>query len=155
MGASLCIRHPSPRAAADQSRYYNTDGLGLHEYFNWVEDLDLEPVYAVWSGEYLDGQITAQSALEPYIQDALNQIEYITGNTSTYYGALRAANGRTQPWKLNWVEIGNEDDLNGGTRYKQRSSLLCVRTNGHVLPVPTSVTATQCSLQPSKQPIPT
>lgn len=62
----------------------------------------------------MDGVITAEADLEPYIQEALNAIEYITGDTSTTYGALRAKNGHKQPWKLSYVEIGNEDNLNGG-----------------------------------------
>ena len=61
--------------------YYNTDGLGLHEYLYWCEDLDLEPVFAVWDGLYLDGEIIAENQLQPYIDEALNAIEYITGNT--------------------------------------------------------------------------
>jgi len=87
--------------------------LGLHEFFDLCEDLDLEPVYAIFSGYYLDGEIVPQDQLQPYIDEALNSIEYITGNTSTYYGAMRAKNGHPKPWKLNYVEIGNEDNAFG------------------------------------------
>ena len=104
----MCIRD------SDYRGYYNTDGLGLHEYFEWCEDLDLEPVFAVWSGEYLNGQIVTEAQYGPYIQEALDAIEYITADPNTPYGALRAQNGRKQPWKLKYVEIGNEDNLNGG-----------------------------------------
>ena len=93
--------------------YYNTDGLGLHEFFDWCEDLDLEPVYAIFSGYYLGGEIVLQDQLQPYIDEALNSIEYITGNTNTYYGAMRAKNGHPKPWKLNYIEIGNEDNAFG------------------------------------------
>lgn len=84
---------------------------GLHESFEWCEEFDLEPVYAIWSGYYLDFEIMPQDQLQPYIDEALNSIEYITGYTSTYYGAMRAANGRKEPWKLNYVEFGNEDTV--------------------------------------------
>lgn len=96
---------------------FSRDGLGVDEYFQWCEDLDLEPVWAVWSGLYLDGEIVPEDLLQPYIEEALNAIEYITGDTSTQWGAVRAANGHLEPYKLNYVEIGNEDFLNGGTSY--------------------------------------
>jgi len=76
----------------------------------------MEPVYAVWSGLYLDGEIVPQNQLQPYVDEALNAIEYIIGNTSTPMGALRALHGHPQPWKLKYVEVGNEDNLNGGGR---------------------------------------
>lgn len=34
--------------------YPQTDGLGLHEYFDWIEDMDLEPILGVYSGYSLD-----------------------------------------------------------------------------------------------------
>lgn len=95
--------------------YWNTDGLGLHEYFDWMEDMSLEPLLGVWAGYSLDhpnshsGYSVPKDQLKPYIEDVLNELEYITGNTSTHYGALRAKNGREKPWHLKYVEIGNED----------------------------------------------
>lgn len=95
--------------------YWNTDGLGLHEYFDWMEDMNLEPFLGVWAGYSLSGvnkqtgYSVPKSDLEPYIEEVLNELEYITGNSSTTYGALRAKNGRTKPWHLKYVEIGNED----------------------------------------------
>ena len=88
--------------------------MGLHEYFAWCEDLDLEPVYVVWDGLYLDHTVIAEKDLQPYINEALDAIEYITGDESTHFGAMRIANGRTEPWRLRYVEIGNEDHLNEG-----------------------------------------
>ncbi|RAL04416.1 Arabinosidase A [Aspergillus ibericus CBS 121593] len=97
--------------------YYNTDGLGLAEYFYWCEDLGLAPVLGVWDGFALDssgGTPLTGDALTPYVDDVLNELEYILGDTSTTYGALRAAHGQKEPWKLTMVEIGNEDHLGGG-----------------------------------------
>ncbi|KAE8416094.1 Arabinosidase A [Aspergillus pseudocaelatus] len=97
--------------------YYNTDGLGLDEYFYWCEDMELTPVLGVWAGFALESggntPITGD-ALKPYIDDVLNELEYILGDSSTKYGSLRASYGRTEPWKLTMVEIGNEDMLGGG-----------------------------------------
>ncbi|PYI01093.1 Arabinosidase A [Aspergillus sclerotiicarbonarius CBS 121057] len=97
--------------------YYNTDGLGLAEYFYWCEDLGLAPVLGVWDGFALEssgGTPLTGDALTPYVDDVLNELEYILGDTSTTYGALRAAHGQEEPWNLTMVEIGNEDHLGGG-----------------------------------------
>ncbi len=91
--------------------YWNTDGLGLAEYMNWCVDLNVEPILAVWAGMYLDtNRFISQADLGPYVQDTLNELEYIMGDTSTTYGALRASHGYPEPWTVNYVEIGNEDN---------------------------------------------
>ncbi|KAJ8065009.1 hypothetical protein OCU04_007312 [Sclerotinia nivalis] len=99
--------------------YQNTDGLGLIEYMNWCTDLDVEPVLAVWSGLYLNnGQpgpiVVPEADLQPYVDDAMNELEFLMGDTSTTYGALRASLGYPKPWKINYVEVGNEDNLSEG-----------------------------------------
>lgn len=94
--------------------YANTDGLGLVEYILWCQDLNLEPVLAVWSGEYLDGTIIPEADLAPYVQDALNELEFLMGDASTTYGAQRIALGYADPFPIKFVEVGNEDNLNGG-----------------------------------------
>lgn len=48
------------------------------------------------------------------MQDALNEIEFLTGSVDTEYGALRAKIGHPEPWKIKYVEVGNEDNLNNG-----------------------------------------
>ena len=95
--------------------YYNTDGLGLDEYLDWCVDLDMEPILAIWAGHTLDGTVISQADLQPYVDSVLNELEYITGDASTQYGALRAQYGHPDPWKINYVEIGNEELLSGGS----------------------------------------
>ncbi|KAK3329952.1 alpha-L-arabinofuranosidase A [Apodospora peruviana] len=94
--------------------YPNTDGLGLVEYMQWCEDLNLEPLLATFAGLYLGKNVIAQNALQPYVDDFMNELEFLMGDTSTKYGALRASLGYPTPWKVNFVEVGNEDDLNNG-----------------------------------------
>lgn len=94
--------------------YQNTDGLGLIEYLLWCQDLEVEPVLAVWSGLYLDGTIISEADLEPYVQDALNELEFLMGDASTTYGALRVSLGYEETFPIKFVEVGNEDNLNGG-----------------------------------------
>lgn len=48
------------------------------------------------------------------MQDALNEIEFLTGSVDTKYGALRAKVGHPEPWKIRYVEVGNEDMLSNG-----------------------------------------
>jgi alpha-N-arabinofuranosidase len=94
--------------------YYNTDGLGLVEYMHWAEDLDVEVVLAFPAGLYLNGDVVPEGELGPFVQDALNELEFLTGDVSTPYGALRAKLGYPKPWKIRYVEVGNEDHLWGG-----------------------------------------
>jgi alpha-N-arabinofuranosidase len=96
--------------------YRSTDGMGLLEFLNWCEDLGLEPIVGVYAGLHLDqGRTTITGdALKPFVEDALEEIEYITGPTLTKWGALRARHGHPAPFKLRYVEIGNEDFLNNG-----------------------------------------
>lgn len=48
------------------------------------------------------------------MDDFLNELEFLTGDVSTKYGALRASLGYPRPWTVNLVEVGNEDNLNNG-----------------------------------------
>ena len=59
-------------------------------------------------------------ALEPYIQDALDEIEYVSGGTDTKWGAERAKDGHPAPFKLAYVEIGNEDWFDKSGSYDGR-----------------------------------
>lgn len=95
--------------------------------------MNLEPILAVWAGLYLNGEIVPQNALQPYVDDAMAELEFllvsfpklptisaILANTSkgdpvtTKGGAYRASLGYITPFKIRYVEIGNEDYLNGG-----------------------------------------
>jgi alpha-N-arabinofuranosidase len=98
-------------------RYRSSDGLGLLEFLEWCEDLNMEPLLAVYAGLHIDNgaNIVTGDALKPHVQDALDEIEYVTGSPMSIWGARRAKDGHPQPFKLRYVEIGNEDWLNMGT----------------------------------------
>jgi alpha-N-arabinofuranosidase len=101
--------------------YRPSDGLGLLEFLEWCEDLNMEPLLAVFAGYSLDGDhIDAGPLLKPYVDDALDEIEYITGDKNTYWGAKRVADGHPAPFKLSYVEIGNEDGFDGSGSYDGR-----------------------------------
>ena len=94
--------------------YRSSDGMGLLEFLEWCEDLHMQPVLAVYAGLTLDRQAAATPAgpaLQPFVQDALDEIEYVTGGTDTRWGMERARGGHPEPFPLTYVEIGNEDNF--------------------------------------------
>jgi alpha-N-arabinofuranosidase len=98
-------------------RYRSSDGMGLLEFLEWCEDLNMEPIVAVYAGLHIDNgaNIITGDALKPHVKDALDEIEYITGDTKTEWGARRAKDGHPKPFQLRFIEVGNEDWLNRGT----------------------------------------
>ena len=101
--------------------YWSTDGFGLPEFLGWCQDLDMEPMLAVFAGYTLKRDfIPAGPGLEPYVQEALEEIEYITGDASTRWGAQRIQDGYPAPFKLRYVEIGNEDWFDRSGSYDGR-----------------------------------
>ena len=110
--------HPSPW------HYRSSDGMGLLEFLEWCEDLKMQPLLAVYAGYSMQQEFVKPGPdLEPYVQDALDEIEYVTGDANTKWGAERVKDGHPAPFKLSYVEIGNEDwfDKSGtyGDRYAQ------------------------------------
>jgi alpha-L-arabinofuranosidase len=101
--------------------YRSTDGLGLHEFLLWAEDMNAEPVLAVYAGYSLKGaHVNPGPDLEPYIQDALDEIEYVSGPATSKWGSLRAKAGHPAPFTLHYVEVGNEDFFDRSGSYDQR-----------------------------------
>jgi alpha-N-arabinofuranosidase len=101
-------------------KYHSTDGMGLLEFLEWCEDLKMQPVLAVYAGYSLGGEHVAPGPdLEPYVQDALDEIEYVTGDATTKWGAERA---KMHPaaFPLTYVEIGNEDFFDKSQSYDGR-----------------------------------
>jgi alpha-N-arabinofuranosidase len=107
--------HPCPWG------YRSTDGMGLLEFLEWCEDMKAEPVLAVYAGYSLKGiHVNPGADLEPFVQEALEEIEYVIGSTNTMWGARRALNGHPAPFALTYVEIGNEDWFDKSGSYDGR-----------------------------------
>lgn len=103
--------------------YWSTDGMGLLEFAEWCEDLKMEPVLGVFAGYALGkgGYVEAGPKLEPYVQEALEEIEYLTGDAkTTKWGARRAQDGHPKPFPLRYVEVGNEDFFDRSGSYEGR-----------------------------------
>lgn len=95
-------------------RYRSSDGMGLLEFLDWCEDLHMQPVLAVFAGYVLTHRhVAAGDELQPYVQDALDEIEYCTGDASTKWGQERVKDGHPDPFSIQYVEIGNEDWFDG------------------------------------------
>jgi alpha-N-arabinofuranosidase len=102
-------------------KYRASDGMGLLEFMEWCEDLNIQPVLAVYAGYSLKGDhIEPGAALQPFVDEALEEIEYVTGDTNTKWGAERAKDGHPQPFPLTYVEVGNEDGFDKSGSYDGR-----------------------------------
>lgn len=98
-----------PRRAAPD--YYQSFGLGFYEYFQLSEDLGAEPLPILNCGmacQFNSGEVAAVEDLGPYIQDALDLIEFANGAVQTKWGKLRADMGHPAPFNLKMIGVGNE-----------------------------------------------
>jgi alpha-N-arabinofuranosidase len=101
--------------------YHSSDGMGLLEFLEWCEDLHMEPVLGIYAGYSLGGQVVKPGPdLEPYVQEGLEEMEYVTGGIDTKWGAVRARDGHAAPFNLRYVEIGNEDNFDRAKTYDGR-----------------------------------
>ena len=107
--------HPSPWG------YHSTDGMGLLEFLKWCEDLKMEPLLAVFAGYTLKGDyLDDPKLLQPFVDEALDEIEYVIGDQTTKWGAVRARDGHPAPFPLSYIEIGNEDGFDRSGSYEKR-----------------------------------
>ncbi len=91
--------------------YYQSFGLGFFEYFQLAEDLGAEPLPILNCGmacQFNSGELVPLDELDPYVQDALDLIEFANGPASSPWGAKRAAMGHPKPFNLKMIGIGNE-----------------------------------------------
>lgn len=97
------------------SDYYQSYGLGFYEYFLLCEDIKAEPLPVLNVGMSCQYQNRDNEAahvpydqLQPYIQDALDLIEFANGDVSSEWGKKRADMGHPAPFNLKYIAIGNE-----------------------------------------------
>jgi len=120
--------------------YYNTDGVGLNEVFEWCQDLDMSMLLTIWAGHYLDGTSLTEAEIQPYIQYALDELEYILGDQTTAGGKRRASDGYPNPWVLEYVEIGNEGKILSLQSYVTPRADDILKTTLAMEPAPTKPT---------------
>ncbi len=101
--------------------YRSTDGIGLLEFLDWCEELHMQPLLAVFAGYSLEQEhVEPGPKLQSYVENALEEIEYVMGDSSTKWGAARARDGHPKPFSLTYVEIGNEDQFDKSGSYDGR-----------------------------------
>ncbi|AHF14412.1 alpha-L-arabinofuranosidase C-terminal domain-containing protein [Niabella soli] len=108
------------RAAPD---YFQTFGLGFFEYFQLAEDIGAEPLPILNCGmacQFNSAELVPLDQLDPYIQDALDLIEFANGPATSKWGKIRADMGHPQPFHLKMMGVGNE---NWGPQYLARLRL--------------------------------
>ncbi len=91
--------------------YYQSFGLGFFEYFQLCEDIGASPLPLVNCGmacEFNSNELCPLDQLGPYLQDALDLIEFANGPTNSTWGAKRAAMGHPEPFNLKMLGVGNE-----------------------------------------------
>ncbi|MFY0624873.1 MAG: alpha-L-arabinofuranosidase [Reichenbachiella sp.] len=100
--------------------YYQSFGVGFYEYFLLAEDLEAEPMPILNCGmacQFNTGELVPLNQLDPYIEDALDLIEFANGSTDTKWGKLRADMGHPEPFNLKMLGVGNEQ---WGPQYVER-----------------------------------
>lgn len=110
------VKRPTPD-------YYQTFGLGFFEYFQIAEDIGAQPLPIINCGmacQFNTAEVVPLDQLGPYIQDALDLIEFANGSVETKWGKKRAELGHPKPFNLKMLGIGNE---NWGPQYIERLQL--------------------------------
>lgn len=100
--------------------YFQTFGLGFFEYFQLAEDIGAEPLPILNCGmacQFNSAELVPLDDLDPYVQDALDLIEFANGDVNTKWGKLRAGMGHPAPFHLKLMGVGNE---NWGPQYLER-----------------------------------
>jgi alpha-L-arabinofuranosidase len=107
----------SHRPAPD---YFQTFGLGFFEYFQMSEDIGAEPLPILNCGmacQFNSAELAPIEDLDPYIQDALDLIEFANGDPLSKWGKIRTQMGHPAPFNLKMLGVGNE---NWGPQYLER-----------------------------------
>ena len=104
--------------------YRATNGLGFHEYLQLCEDLGVAPLYVCNCGMTCQGRNPRyfnEEEQADMLEDILGALEYALGPADSRWGALRAQMGHEAPFRLDYLEIGNE---NWGPEYEWRFDLV-------------------------------
>jgi alpha-L-arabinofuranosidase len=100
--------------------YFQSFGMGFFEYFQLAEDIGAEPLPILSCGmacQFNTAELVPMDKLDPYIQDALDLIEFANGATDKGWGEIRAEMGHPKPFNLKMIGIGNEQ---WGPQYFER-----------------------------------
>lgn len=91
--------------------YWQSFGLGFFEYFQLAEDLGAEPLPILSCGmacQFNTAELVKMEDLDPYVQDALDLIEFANGDPNTKWGKIRTEMGHPKPFNMKFIGVGNE-----------------------------------------------
>jgi alpha-L-arabinofuranosidase len=100
--------------------YFQTFGLGFFEYFQLAEDIGAQPLPILNAGmacQFNTAELVPLNQLDPYVQDALDLIEFANGDSITKWGKIRAGMGHPASFNMRMMGVGNE---NWGPQYVER-----------------------------------
>jgi alpha-N-arabinofuranosidase len=100
--------------------YYQSFGLGFYEYFLLCEQIGAEPMPIINCGmacQFNSAELVPMDQLGPFVQDALDLIEFANGPTDSKWGKARADMGHPKPFNMKMIGIGNEQ---WGPQYIER-----------------------------------
>ena len=100
--------------------YFQSFGLGFFEYFQLAEDIGASPLPILSCGmacQFNTGELVPMNELDPYVQDALDLIEFANGSVNSPWGSIRSEMGHPKPFNLKYIGVGNEQ---WGPQYIER-----------------------------------
>ena len=77
-------------------------------YSKSIVDVVLYKCFNLYAGISHNDEVETASIM-PFVQEALDGIEFARGDANSTWGSVRAAMGRQEPFELKYVAIGNED----------------------------------------------
>ena len=103
--------------------YHQSMGLGYFEYFQFCEDLGMEPVPILPCGVSCQGtnggwgmkdqaqDWVPMDQMDEWVDEALDLIEWANGDVNTRWGRVRAEAGHPEPFNLKYLGLGNEERI--------------------------------------------
>ncbi len=103
--------------------YHQSMGLGYYEYFQFCEDLGMEPLPILPCGVSCQGtnggwgmknqaqDWVPMNQMDEWVSEALDLIEWANGDVNTKWGRVRAEAGHPKPFNLKYLGLGNEERI--------------------------------------------
>jgi len=104
--------------------YHQSMGLGYYEYFQFCEDLGMQPVPILPCGVSCQGtnggwgmktqaqDVVPMSEMDEWVNEALDLIEWANGDPAkSKWAKMRADAGHPKPFNLKYLGLGNEEKI--------------------------------------------
>lgn len=103
--------------------YHQSMEIGYFEYFQFCEDMGMQPVPILPCGVSCQGtnggwgmknhaqDVVPMSEMDEWVAEALDLIEWANGDVNTKWGKVRAEAGHPAPFNLKYLGLGNEEKI--------------------------------------------